>query len=164
MKTAQFTAIYFNYAMSDAMAYAATLGEWMQLHGVAVVLNAADKDGFVSWTATVTYADNTPVVAPVVAELDFTADVLAFVAKLQARENAENAVFPYAFSFEVGRKYTRIVKSISGSRSVYCFLDADGNIYLPAGWKGPAKHIRGTIYAADGGLAVCGRYGVAYLR
>jgi len=57
------------------------------------------------------------------------------------------------FLLERGSKYTRVVMAypqpnnvqVLGSRSAYCFLDNDGNIYKAASWKTPAKGIRGNI-------------------
>lgn len=70
------------------------------------------------------------------------------------------------FSAEPGRKYIRIVEETYGSnRSVYAFIDQNGNIYKPASWKAPAKHVRGSMFDPDysWGRAL-GPYGVAYLR
>lgn len=82
---------------------------------------------------------------------------------------------------EPGRKYIRLVEQACvvrpalveqafGSRPadpryVYCFIDYDGNIYKPASWKAPAKHVRGSVFDPDysWGRAL-GPYGVAYLR
>lgn len=150
MKTAQFTAIYFDYAMADANAFVATFGPALSLHGVSVVRNPAGADGFFDWTATVSYADNTPVVeaAPAV---DFRADVLAFVAKIQAREDAEKSIFPATFSVEFNRAYVRISRSTSpNQRCAFGFIDYAGNLLKSAGWKGPAKNFnRGNIYDAN---------------
>jgi hypothetical protein len=44
-----------------------------------------------------------------------------------------------------GVKYTRIVETGASQRSVYCFVDADGNIYKSASWKAPAKGVRATL-------------------
>lgn len=65
-----------------------------------------------------------------------------FIAALDAK-----FVGQYTFELEPGRKYTRVVATpVSGSgRSSYCFLDADGNVYKSAGWKGPAKGIRANL-------------------
>ena len=52
---------------------------------------------------------------------------------------------PPEFSIMRGSKYIRIVRTTFGSKSVHCFLDADGNIYKSASWKTPAKGIRGNI-------------------
>ena len=37
-----------------------------------------------------------------------------------------------------------------------------GGVYKPAGWKGPAKHARGSVFDAE--YTFAGAYGVAYLR
>jgi hypothetical protein len=56
----------------------------------------------------------------------------------------------YIFSVErPGIKYTRIVRGGKAQRSVYCFVDGDGNILKAAGWKAPAKGVRGTLATVD---------------
>lgn len=56
----------------------------------------------------------------------------------------------YTFLVErPGVKYTRIVQTATAHRSVYCFVDAEGNIYKSAGWKTPAKGIRSTLATVD---------------
>lgn len=75
---------------------------------------------------------------------------------------------PYqVFSAEPGAKYIRIVSAHakSTSRSVYCFVDYNGNIYKSASWKAPAKHIRGSVFDENysWGKAL-GPYGAAYLK
>jgi hypothetical protein len=67
---------------------------------------------------------------------------------------ALNQMFPkYTFTIERdGIKYTRVVQASAGnadSRSVYCFLDKDGNIYKAASWKAPAKGVRSTLATVD---------------
>jgi len=66
---------------------------------------------------------------------------------------------------EHGRKYIKVVDESHGSRSAYCFIDQNGNIYKPASWKAPAKHVRGSVFDPDysWGRAL-GPYGAAYLR
>lgn len=66
---------------------------------------------------------------------------------------------------EPGRKYIKLVVASGGQRSVYCFLDMEGNIYKAATWKAPAKHIRGSVFdeSYSWGKAL-GMYGAAYLR
>ena len=69
------------------------------------------------------------------------------------------------YSVERGVKYLRIVQTSHGQRSVYCFLDFQGNIYKSESWKKPAKHIRGSIFADGFGFGTAlTNYGAAYLR
>jgi len=68
--------------------------------------------------------------------------------------DALNAKFgPQGYStFEVvegGRKFTKIAAIHGGQRSVYCFLDADGNVYKAEGWKKPARGIRANLATLD---------------
>lgn len=66
-----------------------------------------------------------------------------------------------------GKKYIRIVckHPIHEGGSAYCFLDADGNIYKPDGWKSPARHIRGSIFDPNFSIGKgLDKYGAAYLR
>ena len=50
----------------------------------------------------------------------------------------------YKFYIESGRKYHKIVmETESGSRSVHAFVDKKtGEVYKPASFKAPAKHVR----------------------
>ena len=60
--------------------------------------------------------------------------------------------------------------------SAYCFVAFEdgnnkhlgsyrkGDVFRSDGWKRPARHARGNIFADDNGLKCCGRYGVVYLR
>ena len=69
-----------------------------------------------------------------------------FIDALNQKFNGEG----YSFSLDKpGAKNTRVVMTRSGSRAVYCFLDAEGNIYKAAGWKAPAKGIRGNLATLD---------------
>lgn len=48
---------------------------------------------------------------------------------------------------EYGHKFARIVISVGGSRSVYCFINlTDGSILKADSWKKPAKGVRGSIW------------------
>ena len=51
---------------------------------------------------------------------------------------------PYKFSIESGRKYHKVVmETESQSRSVHAFVDKKtGEVYKPASFKSPAKHVR----------------------
>ncbi len=70
-------------------------------------------------------------------------------------------------SAEMGRRYVRIVKTLyrdPTNRSVFCFVDTTtGNVLKAAGWKAPAKHARGNIYADDNGAGAVSAYGARYL-
>lgn len=52
-------------------------------------------------------------------------------------------------SYSEGPKYIKVwerpIDRRPMSGSIYCFIDAQGNIYKPAGTNAPAKGIRGTI-------------------
>lgn len=97
-------------------------------------------------------------------------DFLEFLNKKSTEYFKENcpSLSPHIYTAEPGKKYIRIVVNQYGNfsnRSVYCFLDMEGNIYKSASWKIPAKHIRGSIfderYSWGKGL---GPYGASYLR
>jgi len=52
--------------------------------------------------------------------------------------------------FTKGNKYYRLFTTYSGQgKSAYCFIDTEGNIFMAASWKAPAKGIRGTIDSVD---------------
>jgi hypothetical protein len=80
-----------------------------------------------------------------------------FVAALNTKFNTiEGTSLGHVFSVErPGVKYTRIVQQTryqdgsTAGRSVFCFVDADGNILKAAGWKAPAKGIRSTLATVD---------------
>ena len=65
--------------------------------------------------------------------------IAEFIAALN--QKFEGAVF----SSSRGQRYTKI---LCGD-SVYCFIDANGNIYKAASWKAAAKGIRGTLAGLD---------------
>ena len=69
--------------------------------------------------------------------------------RLQEIENG--TMIPYAiFSVETGRKYHKIIMRTAcnadrsnDQKSVHAFVDRKtGEVYKPASWKGPAKHVR----------------------
>lgn len=71
-------------------------------------------------------------------------------------------------SFTKGKKYWRIVakdEGVSPSGSAWAFINTEnGDLLKPAGWSRPAKHARGNIYDAQGGMKTVGPYGPAYMR
>ena len=57
-------------------------------------------------------------------------------------ENLERGISDYNFVTESGRKYYKIIM-VNNQRSVHAFVDKrTGEVYKPAGWQGPAKHVR----------------------
>ena len=49
------------------------------------------------------------------------------------------------FTTQTGRKYIKVIDSRPGGHggSVHAFIDAStGDVYKPAGWSQPAKHVR----------------------
>ncbi len=51
---------------------------------------------------------------------------------------------PYKFYIETGRKYHKLIMETGdSSRSVHAFIDKKtGEVYKPASFKSPAKHVR----------------------
>jgi hypothetical protein len=43
----------------------------------------------------------------------------------------------------------RVIRRTAGERSVFCFVDAYGNIYKAASWKSPAKGVRAVLDTVD---------------
>jgi hypothetical protein len=85
-----------------------------------------------------------------------TADVKQFCERVQP-------LYKYGvLTVRTGNKYHKIVQDDS---SVYAFVDMDGNIYKPAGWAKPAKHVRGNIFSDKGGLEALDAQGfIRYLK
>ena len=54
-------------------------------------------------------------------------------------------LFSKRFGYDLNSKYIRVWYTSGNQKSVYAFVDYEGNIYKPAGWKSPAKGIRGHI-------------------
>ena len=51
--------------------------------------------------------------------------------------------FNRTFLIETGRKYHKILMADGHARSVHAFVDKNtGEVYKPASWRGPAKHVR----------------------
>ena len=53
--------------------------------------------------------------------------------------------------YDKGPKFIKLWTNRPGtaSKSAYAFIDMEGNIYKAAGWKAPAKGVRGTILTVD---------------
>jgi hypothetical protein len=58
--------------------------------------------------------------------------------------------------FELGARGSRYTRVLNRD-SVYCFIDADGNIYKAASWKAAAKGVRSTLASVD--MSQVDRYG-----
>ena len=77
----------------------------------------------------------------------------------------DNDKFFKPLEVKKGRKYCKIVSD----NSVCAFVDMNtGDVYKPAGWKAPAKHVRGNIFSTDNGMEAVSTasfiYSVRYLR
>lgn len=71
-------------------------------------------------------------------------------------------------TYTIGNRYIRLILSKSpmvffkSTRKPYGFIDKAGNIFLAAGWSGPKKYVRGSIFSgkfADG----AGRHSVLHI-
>jgi len=103
---------------------------------------------------------------------EFTTKIEGFLAALQKLSDDHYAAnFKHitgpVFSAKYNPSYVRIIRTetFGSGRSVHCFIDYDGNILKAAGWKAPAKGIRGTLddenFSVGKGVGV---YGAAYFR
>jgi hypothetical protein len=75
---------------------------------------------------------------------------------------------PSRLEMSDGRRYIRIdtiVDGGRGQRSVFAFIDKwSGDILRAATYKAPAKHARGNLFDANGGVSELTPYGPKYLR
>lgn len=75
---------------------------------------------------------------------------------------------PSVLEMTDGRRYIRIdtiVDNGLGQRSVWAFIDKrSGDVLKPATYKAPAKHARGNLFDASGGVSKLTPYGPAYLK
>ena len=69
--------------------------------------------------------------------LDWTKEL---VTRLQEDYDSKYTSDRYKFEIQTGRKYHKIVSEGSG---VHAFVDKNtGEVYKPASWKSPARHVR----------------------
>jgi hypothetical protein len=93
-----------------------------------------------------------------------------FGAALAAWLNKANAVVAkdrsgVTLTAQKGGRYVKILENEAGRvRSVFAFIDKNGDILKPSSWKQPAKHARGNIFDEHGGTKSVDAYGPAYLR
>jgi len=66
----------------------------------------------------------------------------ALLDNFKSRNNGRTS--DYKFYIEEGRKYHKLIMETgAGSRSIHAFVDKKtGEVYKPASWKAPAKHVR----------------------
>lgn len=76
----------------------------------------------------------------------FRAAVEAVNAEHYAELNAKIPGYFSGVSVELGKKFARFVINGNSTRSVLFFVEIEtGNILKAAGWKAPAKGVRGNI-------------------
>ena len=65
--------------------------------------------------------------------------------------NRRGHTLDYKFYIESGRKYHKIVmETEDGARSVHAFVDKKtGEVYKPASFKAPAKHVRYNLLSIE---------------
>ncbi len=92
----------------------------------------------------------------------FCAAIDAMIAKHFAEKLPEISHYNRPTEFERGKKFARIVRVDVSSRSAFCFVDlTTGDILKTAGWKAPAKGVRGHIRNGSADLTP---YGAHYFR
>ncbi len=113
-------------------------------------------------------------------EANFEGRLAGFVAIMQGltdddyKRNYPNQHPPRYEVDPKGIRYKRIVQqdldadghALRWGGSAHAFVDTtNGNVLYPAGYKGPAKHARGNIFADDNGRsALTGIGGIRLLR
>lgn len=96
---------------------------------------------------------------------EFAIRLEAYLAASFVRKGYKQA--PPSIELQQGKKYMRVVRREAGcgGGSVHCFIEVStGDIYKAAGWKTPAKHVRGNILAENYGIGdAVTEYGARYL-
>lgn len=83
-----------------------------------------------------------------------TGAISAFIMAAQKASDvvhASQAVMPVVMLSKPGKKFVRVYTDRGGlsGKSSYCFIElATGNILKAAGWKAPAKGVRGNVMTA----------------
>lgn len=51
------------------------------------------------------------------------------------------------FTYTIGKKFIKVIEGLGDyQRSVFAFVDCEGNIYKPASWAQPSKYIRAHLW------------------
>lgn len=102
---------------------------------------------------------------------NFEAALQLFLEKAQVKIDKFYNQFPRKLVTMPGRKYIRVAvarqqEDLSSwqPESSWAFIGPDGAIYMPASWKTPAKHARGNIFSAQGGMEAVGEFSINYMR
>lgn len=108
---------------------------------------------------------------------DFDAALAAFVETIArvrrdefSRRGWTGPVHHFTVESTRGPRYTRVWNGgTHGGRSVFAFVDnRNGDIYYPAGWRGPQKRgkqpVRASIYDADHGESIVTPFGMRTQR
>ena len=83
--------------------------------------------------------------------LDFCAAIEKRIAEHYRQSGYDNLTPPKVIPGKGGKKYVRIVQDEKHTKSVICFVEREtGDIWYPAGWKGPQKNFpRGNLHTRD---------------
>ena len=75
------------------------------------------------------------------------AEVLCEALAQDFRSRNNGKLDGYTFTIESARKYHKVIMTTGGgSRSIHAFIERKtGDVYKPASWKAPAKHIRFNV-------------------
>ena len=102
-------------------------------------------------------------------------EIIEFAAKCQDLRRADYDKHGYTFAVpgievDFGRKYAKLVSietrpdGVVTGRSAFCFVNMEnGDVLKSASWAKPAKHARGNILDASGGMNAVNPYGANYL-
>ena len=85
-----------------------------------------------------------PTAAQQFADILHYTEVLCEALDLNFRSRNNGKTDGYTFTIETARKYHKVIMTTgSGSRSIHAFVDVKtGDVYKPASFKAPAKHVR----------------------
>ncbi len=107
-------------------------------------------------------------------KIETAIDAWARAHEVQLREYYERDLAnltPPRVDVQIAKRFAKIWRvdidgaGTPGGRSIVAFIDlGTGDVFMPAGTKGPAKHARGNVLDVHAGLGSTTAHGVAYLR